>query len=173
MPIQVLTCQQIYQCDPSKGHHREVELDPETQMALGELWRSYKSHKLDFEGRWLLWIHQHFNNSSKNPENGRLTLELKLRWSVYKVVIWGVIPILLSLAIGFWYMYSDHGEVDDVAVAEAAWVIASYIVTASACKCFRRGSAFFFSLWRLTRHSDSDVCSPGCDYVAGQSLRRK
>jgi hypothetical protein len=124
----------IYQCDPHKGYHREVELDGETESALGELWRSYNGHKLDYEGRWLLWIHQHFNNSSKNPEMGHLTLEFKLRWSVFKVVIWGIVPILLSLSIGFWYMYSDHGDIDDVAVAEAAWVIATYIITTSACE---------------------------------------
>ncbi|EXJ70567.1 uncharacterized protein A1O5_06637 [Cladophialophora psammophila CBS 110553] len=122
----------IYQCDPSKGYHREVELDAETESALSELWRSYNTHSLDYEGRWLLWIHRHFNNSSKNPEMGTLALKLRLRWSVLKVVFWGVVPILLSLAVGFWYMYSDHGEVDDVAVAEAAWVIATYIITASA-----------------------------------------
>ncbi|KAJ9644949.1 uncharacterized protein PV06_08761 [Exophiala oligosperma] len=122
----------IYECDPIKGYHREVELDKETERALAELWRSYNGNNLDYEGRWLMWIHQHFNNGSKNPEMGRLALELKLQWSVFKVVIWGIIPVLLSLAIGFWYMYSDHGDVDDVAVAEAAWVIASYIVTTSA-----------------------------------------
>ena len=84
-----------------------------------------------------MWIHQHFNNSSKNPEMGTLTLELKLRWSIVKVVVWGVVPILLSLAVGFWYMYSDHGEVDDVAVTEAAWVISTYIITTSAREYFR------------------------------------
>ncbi|KAJ9607861.1 hypothetical protein H2200_007940 [Cladophialophora chaetospira] len=122
----------IYQCDPSKGYHKEVELDNETRGTLAELWRSYNTHKLDYEGRWLMWIHQHFNNSSKNAEEGTLTLELKLRWSIFKVVSWGVVPILLSLAIGFYYMYKDHGEVDEVAVAEAAWVIATYIITTSA-----------------------------------------
>ncbi|KAK5192779.1 hypothetical protein LTR72_007809 [Exophiala xenobiotica] len=124
----------IYECDSSKGYHREVELDKETHRALAELWRNFSGNKLDYEGRWLMWIHQHFNNGSKNPEMGRLTLEFKLRWSVYKVVFWGVVPILLSLAVGFWYMFSDHGEVDDVAVAEAAWVISTYIITTSACE---------------------------------------
>lgn len=122
----------IYECDSSKGYHREVDLDKETHRALAELWRNFSGNKLDYEGRWLMWIHQHFNNGSKNPEMGRLTLEFKLRWSVYKVVFWGVVPILLSLAVGFWYMFSDHGEVDGVAVAEAAWVIATYIITTSA-----------------------------------------
>ncbi|KAI1612711.1 hypothetical protein EDD37DRAFT_607373 [Exophiala viscosa] len=122
----------IYECDPAKGYHREVELDHETGRALSELWRSYKGNKLDYEGRWLMWIHEHFNADSNNPEMGGLTLEFKLRWSVVKVVFWGTVPIVLSLVIGFWYMYSDHGDVDDVAVAEAAWVIATYIVTSSA-----------------------------------------
>ena len=118
--------------DPSKGYHREMELDGETESALAEMWRSYKGHKLDYEGRWLLWIHQHFNNSSKNPELGSLTLEFKLRWSIYKVIIWGLVPILLSLGVGFWYMYKDHGDTDPVHVAEAAWGIATYIITTSA-----------------------------------------
>lgn len=122
----------IYECDPHKGYHKEVEIDRETERALTELWRNYCSHKLDYEGRWLMWIHQHFNNGSKSPQKGRLALEFKLRWSVVKVVFWGILPVLLSLAIGFWYMYSEHEGVDDVAVAEAAWVIASYIVTTSA-----------------------------------------
>ncbi|OAP59514.1 hypothetical protein AYL99_06812 [Fonsecaea erecta] len=122
----------IYQCDPGKGYHKEVELDSETESALAELWRSYNTHPVDYEGRWLLWIHQHFNNSSKNPQDGTLALELRLRWSVFKVVYWGVVPIVLSLAVGFSYMYADHGDVDDVAVAEAAWVIATYIITTSA-----------------------------------------
>jgi len=124
----------IYECDPTKGYHREAHIDGDTQRALAEMWRSYKGHKLDYEGRWLMWIHEHFNNNSKKPEAGKLTLEFKLRWSVSKVVFWGVIPILLSLAIGFYYMYADHPGVDDVAVAEAAWVIATYIVTSSARK---------------------------------------
>lgn len=122
----------IYECHPAKGYHKEVKLDAETEGTLAELWRAYAGHTLDYEGRWLLWIHEHFNNGSRNPEKGRLTLEFKLRWSVYKVVIWGLIPILLSLAIGFWYMYKDHGDIDEVAVAEAAWVIATYIITTSA-----------------------------------------
>jgi hypothetical protein len=124
----------VYQCDPIKGYHKEVELDRDTQRALAELWRSYCSHKLDYGGRWLMWIHEHFNNGSKSPEKGGFALEFKLRWSAYKVIFWGILPVLLSLAVGFRYMYSDHGDVDDVAVAEAAWVIATYIVTTSARK---------------------------------------
>ena len=149
----------VYQCNPSKGYHKEVELDRETEAALGELWRSYNSHKLGYEGRWLLWIHQHFNNSSKDPEMGRLVLELKLRWSVYTRLfsggwfqsysawLWAFVsrpkPALMlraSLSLSCFqfslrrqrckrtelsgYMYSDHGEIDEVAEAEAAWVIA-------------------------------------------------
>ncbi|MBE7180210.1 MAG: hypothetical protein INR71_03210 [Terriglobus roseus] len=123
----------IYECDPARGHHREVEVDAATERALAELWRAYRGHKLDYEDRWLAWVHRNFNNASNDPEDGRLTLEFKLRWSVFKVVCWGVVPVLLSLAVGFWFMYSDHGEeTDHVAIAEAAWVIATYIITTSA-----------------------------------------
>lgn len=124
----------IYECDPTKGYHKELELDRETERALAELWRNFCGHKLDYGGRWLMWIHQHFNNGSKSPKMGRFALEFKLRWSVIKVVFWGILPVLLSLTIGFWYMYSEHEGVDEVAVTEAAWVIASYVVTTSACK---------------------------------------
>jgi hypothetical protein len=124
----------IYECVSGKGYHKVVEIDAATEKVLAELWRNYQIHKLDYEGRWLMWIHQNFNESSKNPAEGRLALQFKLRWSIVKVVFWGIIPVLLSLAIGFWYMYKDHGDIDHVAVAEAAWVIGTYIVTTSACE---------------------------------------
>jgi hypothetical protein len=124
----------IYECDPARDYHKEVEIDRDTERALAELWRSYRGHKLDYGGRWLMWIHEHFNNGSKNPAMGRLALEFKLRWSIFKVVFWGIMPVLLSLAIGFWYMYAEHEGVDEVAAAEAAWVIATYIITTSARK---------------------------------------
>ena len=54
----------IYECDSSKGYHRELELDGETEMVLAELWRNYKSQKIDYQGRWLMWIHENFNNGS-------------------------------------------------------------------------------------------------------------
>lgn len=157
----------IYECDPAKGYHREVELDRETERALSELWRSYKGNKLDYEGRWLMWIHEHFNADSKNPEVGGLTLEFKLRWSVIKVVFWGTVPIVLSLVIGFWYMFSDHGDVDDVAVAEAAWVIATYIVTSSACEWL----SSLPQTCRLMSSMNSASRTSGCHYAARQYLR--
>lgn len=58
---------------------------------------------------------------------GRYSLRLMYDWSSYRLSTVVAIPILLSLAIGFWYM---HGGGDVV----TAWTIALYIVTAAAGK---------------------------------------
>lgn len=58
-----------------------------------------------------------------------LTLSLVIKWSITKIAIYGFTPILLSLAIGFWFQYSQEG--DRVAVVQTAWTISSFIIGAS------------------------------------------
>jgi cytochrome b subunit of formate dehydrogenase len=89
---------------------------------------------MDYQDRWMDWIHQNFNNNSTNPEDGKYALQLLLRWSPLKLVIWSSIPIIFSLAIGLWYMISPHPGEDYVAVVQTAWTIASYIITTAAGK---------------------------------------
>lgn len=48
-----------------------------------------------------------------------------MRWSRNRLIIAATVPILLSLSIGFYYMYAR----DD---AQTAWTIGSYLITAGA-----------------------------------------
>lgn len=51
-------------------------------------------------------------------------------WSTPKIIFWGSLPILLSLAIGFWYMCKPRDPCEDhIAIVQTAWGIASYIIT--------------------------------------------
>lgn len=126
----------LYECVPSRGYHRVPDLDDETKRTLFEFWRDFRSLGTDYEDRWLKWVHLRFNNDSCDPEHGRFALQLVLRWSPTKLAIWGVLPILLSLAIGFGYMFKPRSGEDFLTFVQTAWAIASYIITAAACKFF-------------------------------------
>jgi hypothetical protein len=144
----------IYECHPREGYHSVLKICDETKRTLTELYKEMQSGEPDYGSRWLVWIQRHFNNIPestfkeifhKNPdgrpstlgtvnaESGKYALQLILHWSMPKIVFWGFLPILLSLAIGFWYMYEprDPGE-DPLAIVQTAWGIASYIITAGA-----------------------------------------
>lgn len=69
-------------------------------------------------------MQKNLNDSKRNPLEGRYSLQLKYEWSSYRLTTIVAIPLLLSLAIGFWYM-----SVGDVVTA---WTLALYIVTAAA-----------------------------------------
>jgi hypothetical protein len=79
---------------------------------------------------WQGWVHKNLNNSKSNPLEGEYSLQLIYDWSSYRLVSVIAIPLLLSLAIGGWYM-NGHGDV------VTAWTLALYIVTAAAGKLTR------------------------------------
>jgi hypothetical protein len=59
-------------------------------------------------------------------------LQLVLRWSILKIAIYGMTPVLLSLAVLGWYQ-STPGA-DSNIVKQTALAIATYIITATARK---------------------------------------
>lgn len=124
----------IYKCHPSQDYHSNPEISNETKRCLVELYRNYRTEKRDCNDRWNNWIHQNFNNSSLNPEEGVYALQLLLRWSPLKLVVWASVPTIFSLVIGLWYMISPHPGEDYVAVIQTGWTIASYIITTAARK---------------------------------------
>ncbi len=81
-------------------------------------------------------MHKNLNDGKDNPLEGRYSLQLIYDWSSYRLSTVVALPLLLSLAIGFWYM---NGQGDVV----TAWTLALYIVTAAAGKflslCFILG----------------------------------
>lgn len=133
----------IYQCHPDKGYHSGLLPDPETRRILVELFCVYKCDEKDIHNRWLQWIQHEFNNDSFDPRKGKYAIQLVLGWSAMKFIIYGTIPIFLSLAIGLWYSFSQRGPgvsaSDIVSIDQTAWTIASYIITTG-------GGMLFFSL---------------------------
>lgn len=124
----------IYQCYPTEGYHRVPVMDSKTKRTIQELYRDYRTLDKDYGHRWLDWIHLNFNNGSLDPANGTYSLQLVLSWSPVKIIFWGIAPIILSLAIGLWYMLKPTPNEDFLTVVQTAWAIASYIVTAGACE---------------------------------------
>jgi len=122
----------LYRCHPLQDYHSHPDISDETKRCLAELYRSYRTEKRDYQDRWMTWIHANFNNGSNNPKDGTYTLQLLLQWSPIKLIIWSLVPILLSLAIGLWYMINPYPGEDHVVVVQTAWTIASYIVTTAA-----------------------------------------
>jgi hypothetical protein len=126
----------FYECVPNQGYHRVPDMDNETKRTMIEFWRDFRTLGTDYGDRWLDWVHTNFNNSSLDPKQGKFALQLVLQWSPLKLVVWGILPILLSLAVGFGYMFKPTPGEDFLIVVQTAWAIASYIVTAAACRSF-------------------------------------
>jgi hypothetical protein len=74
------------------------------------------------------WIFMNLNGG-EDPLESYLSLSLNLiyDWSAFRVSVAVVTPLLLSLAVGIWYM-QRHGDV------VAAWTISLYIVASSTGK---------------------------------------
>lgn len=155
----------VYRCHPSHDYHSSPGISDETRRCLVEFYQSYRTEKRDCLDRWMNWVHKNFNNDSIYPEDGKYALQLLLRWSAVKLIIWSSIPIMFSLAIGLWYMINPHPGEDYVTVVQTAWTIASYIVTTTArkydvglalpttnhinsCACYH---CFHYSIWRYLR----------------------
>jgi hypothetical protein len=120
----------IYQCHPDEDYHAPVEVDRATKLALAELYHAYRSNRRDKDDYWKRWIHHFFNEGDRVPGRGRYALRFVLTWSVRKILLFSFVPIILSLVIGFWYMFTSHDlQSDRVAIVQTAWTIASYIVT--------------------------------------------
>jgi hypothetical protein len=69
------------------------------------------------------------NDDKNNPLEGRYSLQLKYEWSSYRLTFIVAVPLLLSLAIGIWYMVAKHDVV-------TAWTLAMYIVAAAAGRSY-------------------------------------
>jgi hypothetical protein len=121
------------QCDPSAGHHTRALLTSNQRATLRSLYNSY-----NWRGRgtseflWDDWIFMHLNASSRNPEHGKYSIEILLSWSVLRLSIVTSIPVILSLSVGLWYQTLPVTDGSDP--TGTAWIIATYIITAGACK---------------------------------------
>jgi len=154
----------LYRCYPENEYHERVEVDEMTRAVLSELWYEYNHQREDKGGRWLAWVQQHLNRGDilvrtaddepgpadpghpppaederqmiPSPDARCLALQLVIKWSTGKIAVYGMTPILVSLAVGFWFQYSQEG--DRIAVVQTAWTISSYIIGASGGECLGR-----------------------------------
>ncbi|KAE8452819.1 hypothetical protein EG329_013091 [Mollisiaceae sp. DMI_Dod_QoI] len=119
----------LYKCDISRGAHIPLNLNASQEAVLSQLYLAYQAsyrHEDDDVARaWQGWVHKNLNDGKDNPLEGRYSLQLIYDWSSYRLSTVVALPLLLSLAIGFWYM---NGQGDVV----TAWTLALYIVTAAA-----------------------------------------
>lgn len=76
-------------------------------------------------------MHQELNNDSHDVLKEKYSLEIVLGWSVARIAVVILIPVVLSLVIGLWFNSKDW---TDLTTIQTAWSIASYIVTAGGCK---------------------------------------
>ena len=123
----------VPQCDPTAGHHTRTILTTSQTSSLRSFYTSYRfrsDHAPEY--LWNDWTFRHLNNSSKNPVEGKYSIEILLSWSVLRLAVVTSIPVALSLAVGFWYQ-TRTGEGDNTGTA---WIIATYIITAGARECF-------------------------------------
>ncbi|KAN0112929.1 hypothetical protein V8E51_005880 [Hyaloscypha variabilis] len=119
----------LYKCDISRGAHIPLILNSSQEGVLAQLFFAYKAsyrHADDDVTRaWYGWVAKNLNDGKENPLEGRYSLQLLYDWSSYRLSTVVAIPVILSLAIGTWYMM---GQGDVV----TAWTLALYIVTTAA-----------------------------------------
>ncbi|TRX96446.1 hypothetical protein FHL15_002718 [Xylaria flabelliformis] len=115
-------------CDAEKGTHERVELDKNGVTDLQVLFYMCKKwHVSDSTSKvWADWIHQALNDGSNDVTKGTYALELVLSWSIARISIVVLLPVLLSLAIG---IHLNAQNWTDLATIQTAWGTASYIVS--------------------------------------------
>ncbi|KAI0432842.1 hypothetical protein F5Y09DRAFT_300547 [Xylaria sp. FL1042] len=118
----------VYKCDAEKGTHERVELDSHGVADLQLLLHMYNKWYVSGSTAqiWADWIHQSLNNRSNIVPKGTYALELVLGWSMARISIVVLLPVLLSLAIG---IYLNSQNWTDLATIQTAWGTASYVVT--------------------------------------------
>ncbi|RYP41381.1 hypothetical protein DL767_001019 [Monosporascus sp. MG133] len=119
----------LYKCDPKRGIHERVDLDSAGVADLQLLVATYKQWHVSkaVTQAWADWIHQTLNNTSQDVLEGTYSVEIVLDWSVNRISVVVLLPVLLSLAIGLWLNSKDW---TDLATIQTAWGTASYIVSA-------------------------------------------
>ncbi|KAI1173951.1 hypothetical protein F4777DRAFT_556048 [Nemania sp. FL0916] len=119
----------VYKCNPEKGTHERIELGNDQVADLQLLFHMFqKWHVSGPTARmWANWIHGFLNDQSIYVDKGAYSLELVLGWSIMRISVVVLLPVLLSLAIG---IYINAKNWSDLATIQTAWGTASYVVTA-------------------------------------------
>ncbi|XEV04380.1 hypothetical protein FSHL1_009667 [Fusarium sambucinum] len=131
LSLKHLAAFRLYKCDANTGKHDHVNLDANGTADLYLLLSTYKSWHIPqhISRAWADWTHRTLNNERLDVLKGEYAIELVLAWSLTRITVVVLVPVLLSLAIGIWLNAKDW---TDLATIQTAWGTASYIVTAGA-----------------------------------------
>jgi len=106
-----------------------LNLTTSQNNVLAQFFLAYKASNRHADGAvavaWQGWVHRNLNDGKNNPLEGRYSLQLIYEWSSYRLCVIVIVPLVLSFALGLWYMIQTGDVV-------TAWTIALYIVTAAA-----------------------------------------
>lgn len=128
-----------YQCTSDNlEHHVSTTFQGSIRVEIDEFFQDYRQYPRDYGDHWMEFVRRHFNGGDDTSKKERYALQLVLRWSTTKIAIYGLTPILLSLAIGFWYQTTSGS--DPNIVKQTAWAIATYIIAATARKFLGKGN---------------------------------
>jgi hypothetical protein len=102
-------------CDIARGAHIPLLLTASQKAVLSQFYLAHNAsrrHSDDTVAKaWQGWVKKNLNANSDNPLEGRYSLQLIYDWSSHRLTAIVAIPLLLSLAIGFWYMNNGEGDV--------------------------------------------------------------
>ncbi len=134
--LKSVTAFQLYRCVVPGGAHQQLVLDISAQADLRQLKAAYKKRFLsapeEVNEKWADWVFDCLDGGSMDVMNeGAFSLEVVLGWSPTRISAAVLSPVVLSLIIGFWFNSRDW---QDLSTIQAAWGIASYIVTAGGCE---------------------------------------
>lgn len=107
---------------------------------MNQNFQAYNSWHLsgDVAEVWMTWLHEVFNDSLDNPadmQGKRLSIDLVLGWSIFRISLVVLMPLLLSVVVRIWLNSSNW---TDNTTIQAAWSVTSYIATAGACNSKRK-----------------------------------
>ncbi|KAK3986132.1 hypothetical protein QBC44DRAFT_248816 [Cladorrhinum sp. PSN332] len=119
----------LYKCNSHAGTHERIDLDNSGSADLQLFLHAYNRwFTLGYTTQaWAKWVHETLNNGSYDVVEGTYALELVLDWSVTRISVVILAPVLLSLAVGLWLNSSNW---TDLGTIQTAWGTASYVVTA-------------------------------------------
>jgi hypothetical protein len=129
--------------------HQHINASAEDETTLAALHWAYQSWTSDKQD-WALWTHESLNYASLHPQRcpleHALSLEVVLGWSIFRITLVVLSPVVLSLVLGLWFQSRAH---TDLATLQTAWGIASYVATAGGCEFFFFGPLLPSVCWNL------------------------
>lgn len=96
----------MIQWSPKENGNIPYDTSPAENAMLAQVFRAVMAtlHLTVPNGKaWAQYVHWNFNKCHEHPFCGHLALQVNLRWSRWRLTMSAMVPLLLSLVVGFWY----------------------------------------------------------------------